>query len=106
YEVATVVMAALPNTIMLALVTIAVSTVTALVLGIAAGLAPGSLVDRAVQVYAAIAQATPNFWLAVVLVLVFSVQLGWLPAVDFTGPESFVLPVATMTVALTPILIR
>lgn len=106
YEVSQVVMAALPNTLMLGIVTIAVSTAIALVLGIGAGLAPGSFVDRGVQVYAALAQATPVFWLAVVLVLVFSVQLGWLPAVDFTGPESFVLPVATMTVALTPILIR
>ena len=106
YEVLDVVLAALPNTVMLAAVTIAVSTLVALVLGMGAALTRGSLLDRGVQVYAALAQATPNFWLAVVLVLVFAVQLGWLPAVNFTGPKSFVLPVATMTVVLTPILIR
>lgn len=106
YEVSDVVLAALPNTVMLAAVTIVVSTLVALVLGIGAALTNGSPFDRAVQVYSALAQATPNFWLAVVLVLVFAVQLGWLPALDFTGPESFVLPVATMTVMLTPILIR
>lgn len=106
YAVLDVVMAALPNTVMLAVATIVVSTLIALVLGIGSALTRGSLFDRGVQVYAALAQATPNFWLAVVLVLVFAVQLGWFPAVDFTGPKSFVLPVTTMAVALTPILIR
>jgi peptide/nickel transport system permease protein len=41
-----------------------------------------------------------------VLVLVFSVQLNWFPAIDFTGPSSLVLPVATLVITLTPILIR
>lgn len=106
YSVAEVVFAALPNTAMLAIVTVIVSTAIALTLGIGAALARGSLLDRAVLVYVALAQSVPSFWLAVVLVLVFAVQLGWLPAVDFTGPKSFVLPVTTMAIALTPILIR
>ncbi|NEE03264.1 ABC transporter permease [Phytoactinopolyspora halotolerans] len=106
YSVAQVVFAALPNTAMLAAVTVVVSTLIALALGIGAALTRGSWFDRAVQVYVAFAQSIPSFWLAVVLVLVFAVQLGWLPAVDFTGPASFVLPVTTMAVALTPILIR
>lgn len=106
YSVTDVVFAALPNTAMLAIVTVAVSTVVALTLGISAALTRGSVLDQAVLVYVAVAQSIPSFWLAVVLVLVFAVQLGWLPALDFTGPESFVLPVTTMAVALTPILIR
>lgn len=106
YQVTDVVFAALPNTAMLAAVTVLVSTLLALALGIGSALTRGSWFDRAVQVYVAFAQSIPSFWLAVVLVLVFAVQLGWLPAVDFTGPESFVLPVTTMAVALTPILIR
>jgi ABC-type dipeptide/oligopeptide/nickel transport system permease component len=44
--------------------------------------------------------------LAVVLVLIFTFELGWFPAIDMTGPKSFVLPVATLSVTLTPILIR
>lgn len=106
YSVADVVFAALPNTVMLAAVTVVVSTAVALSLGIGSALSRGSVFDRGVQVYVAFAQSTPSFWLAVVLVLVFAVQLGWFPAVDFTGPASFVLPVTTMAVALTPILIR
>src|SRR5919106_881463 len=64
------------------------------------------LLDRVILVYVAVAQSTPNFWLAVVLVLVFAVELQWLPAIDKAGPESFVLPVTTLVVMLTPVLIR
>jgi ABC-type dipeptide/oligopeptide/nickel transport system permease component len=105
-KVSTAVFAALPNTAMLAAATMVTSTVVALLLGIGAALRQGSLLDRAVLVYVAFAQATPSFWLGVILVLIFAVQLGWLPAVDFTGPASFVLPVTTLAVMLTPILIR
>jgi peptide/nickel transport system permease protein len=100
------VLAALPNTAMLAVVAITVSSVIGLALGIAAALRPNGALDRMVLVYVSVALATPSFWLAVVLVLVFSVRLDWLPAIDLEGPESFVLPVVTLAVALTPVLIR
>lgn len=105
-QVDDLVLAALPNTAALAMVTLVAATALGLLLGVAAGRRPGSIVDRGVLVYVAFAQATPSFWLAVVLVLIFAVQLGLLPAVDFTGPSSFVLPVATLVVMLTPVLIR
>ncbi len=100
------VMAALPNTVMLAVVTIVVSTTIALILGIGAALHPNGLIDRGVLVYVSVALAIPSFWLAIVLVLVFAVRLRWLPAIDIQGPQSFVLPVITLAVALTPVLIR
>ncbi|MBK8021827.1 MAG: ABC transporter permease [Chloroflexi bacterium] len=97
---------AVPNSAMLALVTIVVSSSLALLLGIGAALQVHRLFDRIVLVYVSLALATPSFWLAIVLVFFFSVRLRWLPAVDLQGPQSFVLPVATMAVALTPVLIR
>ncbi len=100
------VLAALPNTLQLAGVTMAIASVLALALGIVAALNANRLVDRLVLVYVAVAQSTPNFWLAVVLVFVFAIQRPWLPAIDKAGPESFVLPVATLVVMLTPVLIR
>lgn len=96
----------LPNTAMLALVTIAFSSTIALILGIGAALQADKLFDRIILVYVSLALATPSFWLAIVLVLYFSVQLRWLPAIDLVGPQSFVLPVVTLAVALTPVLIR
>jgi peptide/nickel transport system permease protein len=96
----------LPNTAALAAVTIVASSTFALVVGIAAALRPNGLLDRAVLVYVSLALATPSFWLALVLVMFFAVRLAWFPAVDMEGPRSFVLPVATLVVALTPVLIR
>jgi peptide/nickel transport system permease protein len=100
------VLSALPNTLALAAATMVIASIVALALGIAAALQRDRLVDRAILAYVAVGQATPAFWLGVVLVLVFSVELDWLPAVDLTGPKSFVLPVATLVITLTPLLIR
>jgi peptide/nickel transport system permease protein len=100
------VMRALPNTVVLGALAILFSSILGTVLGIAAALRPNGALDRAVLVFVSLGLATPNFWLAVVLVLIFTFQLGWLPAIDMTGPTSFVLPVATLSVTLTPILIR
>ncbi|CAN5748141.1 ABC transporter permease [soil metagenome] len=100
------VLAALPNTAALALVTIVVSSVIALGLGISAALRPNSVIDRAVLVYVSLGLATPSFWLAIVLIYVFAVRLRLFPAIDMEGPQSFVLPVTTLVVALTPVLIR
>ena len=100
------VLEALPNTLALAGVTIVVASLLGLALGILAALYANRVVDRLILLYVAVAQSTPNFWLAVVLVLVFSIHLQWLPAIDLRGPESFVLPVTTLVVMLTPVLIR
>jgi peptide/nickel transport system permease protein len=101
-----VVIKALPNTLALAAVTMVIASFVALVLGMAAALRPNGLLDRAVLLYVAVGWATPSFWLAVILVFFFSLKLGWFPAIDLRGPKSFVLPVATLVIALTPILIR
>jgi ABC-type dipeptide/oligopeptide/nickel transport system permease component len=97
---------AVPNTVALAAVTIVIASTLGLLLGILAALYANRLPDRLVLIYVALAQSMAAFWLAVVLVLVFSIELQWLPAIDLTGPESFVLPVATLVITLTPVLIR
>jgi peptide/nickel transport system permease protein len=99
-------MRVLPNTVVLGGLAILVSSIAGILLGIAAALRPNGLIDRSILVFVSLGLATPNFWLAVVLVLIFTFELGLLPAIDMTGPESFVLPVATLSVTLTPILIR
>ncbi len=98
--------AALPNTLLLGVLTMIVASALGLVLGIAAALHPNSWVDRLVLFYVALAQATPSFWLGVVLVLYFSIRLRWLPAIDMVSPASFVLPMTTLVVTLSPLLIR
>lgn len=100
------VLEALPNTLALAAITVVLGAVLALLLGGLAAWRPNGLLDRAVLTYTALAQATPAFWLAVVLVLVFALRLRWFPAIDMRGPKSFVLPVATLVITLSPILVR
>lgn len=97
---------AVPNSALLALVTITFSSSIALIVGIVAALQANKLLDRIVLVYVSLALATPGFWLAIVLVMYFSVRLRLLPAIDMEGPQSFVLPVVTLAVMLTPVLTR
>jgi ABC-type dipeptide/oligopeptide/nickel transport system permease component len=97
---------ALPNTLLLAGIAIVVAAGLALLLGSLAARRPNGVFDRVVLGYVALAQATPAFWLAVVLVLFFSLRLRWFPAIDLTGPQSFVLPVTTLVITLSPVLIR
>ena len=50
-----------------------------LLLGVIAGVKRGSLIDRVIKGYCYLLSATPTFWLAVLLLMVFSVRLGWFP---------------------------
>ena len=97
---------ALPNTVALGLVSMFVTTIVSFVIGITAALRPNGLFDRLALVIVAVAQSTPAFWLGVVLVLIFAIELAWLPAIGMAGPKSFVLPVATLSIALMPLLVR
>nr|WP_210287154.1 ABC transporter permease [Allorhizobium borbori] len=69
----------LPNTLLLMASATALSFGLGSLLGIAAGARPGSLRDRALSIGALALYAVPGFWLGLVLVLFFSVQLRWLP---------------------------
>ena len=100
------VLTGLPNTFALGLVSMFFTTVLSFGIGILAALKPNSLFDRISLIFVAIAQSTPSFWLGVILVLVFSIRLRWLPAIDMTSWKSFVLPSLTLTISLMPLLIR
>jgi ABC-type dipeptide/oligopeptide/nickel transport system permease component len=104
--VAGVVLDALPNTFALGAASMLVTTTASFLIGIVAALRPNSVVDRLSLVFVAVAQSTPSFWLGVMLVLVFSIELRWLPAIGMESAKSFVLPVATLSLTLMPLLVR
>ena len=73
-----------------------VCRVVGIPLGVVAALNRGNIVDRAAGAVAVLGIATPSFWLGVVLIFVFSVELGWLPSGRMGGPDHYVLPVITL----------
>lgn len=75
------------NTIILAIGATILAFSLAIVLGTAAAYAKSRLVDRAVTSIALAGVSVPHFWLAIVLVIIFSVELGWLPPMGI-GPDS------------------
>ena len=69
----------LPATLELALVALLLSIVLALPLGVLSAVKRGSLYDQGGMVFALVGQAMPVFWLGLMLILVFGVDLGWFP---------------------------
>jgi peptide/nickel transport system permease protein len=86
----------LPNTLAIIPWAILFAVLVGIPLGVVAALNRGNIVDRAAGAIAVLGIATPSFWLGVVLIFVFSVELGWLPSGRMGGPEHYVLPVITL----------
>ncbi len=99
-------LARLPATIELALAAIVVVLVISLPLGVLAAMRPGSFWDATASTFAVLGIAVPNFIAGPLLVLVFSLWLGWFPISGRQGLASLVLPALTLGSALAPILTR
>jgi peptide/nickel transport system permease protein len=101
-------------TLPLAVLAMALTVVVGLPLGVVAAARRGGLTDAAIMALSQVGLAVPNFWLAIMLVLVFGVALGWLPAGGFpgwsggAGPAlaALVLPAVALALAQGAILAR
>ena len=89
-------MSRLPNTIMLATPSMIIAVLLAVPLGVFSALRRGQVLDRVAGTIAVLGIATPNFWLGIMLIFLFSVELGWLPSGRMGGPEHYVLPAITL----------
>ena len=96
----------LPATVLLAFAVMIVSILLSIPLGIKAAVSKGRWVDQFIRVTSLIGLSFPNFWLALMLVLIFSVTLQWLPPSGMDGIESFIMPAFTMAVILTATNVR
>ena len=96
----------MPTTAILALSAITLALAIALPLGIGGALAPGSLVDRLGMAVAVFGQAVPSFWTSLVLIVIFGVDLGWLPISGSDTPAAFVMPTIALGLFTMPVLLR
>ena len=99
--VAGLIATALPATLLLAVTSLAISLVLSIPLGIYAATHRGKISDQLIRIFSLVGLSFPNFWLGIMLVLLFSVTLGWLPASGYTGISSLILPALTIGVILT-----
>jgi peptide/nickel transport system permease protein len=86
----------LPNTLLLMPAAMLLAVFMAIPLGILSALRRGRLTDRVSGTIAVLGIATPNFWLGILLIYVFSVQLGWLPSSRMGDWSHYVLPTITL----------
>lgn len=95
------IMSRLPATFVLATTAIALAAGGGIVLGAAAALKPRSGLDRVVTVLSTIAVTSVDFWVALMLIALVSVELGWLPTSGYGEVKHLILP--AVVVALRPL---
>jgi ABC-type dipeptide/oligopeptide/nickel transport system permease component len=86
----------LPSTFELAFAALVVALAIGIPAGVLAGIRPGSWLDRVATSGAVLGVAIPYFWLALLLVLVFSVELGLVPSLGVGGFDSMILPAISL----------
>jgi len=96
----------LPATGLLALVTLIITLTLALPLGIIAAVRRNTWWDTGAMSFSMLGVSIPNFWLGPVLILIFSLWLGWLPVSGRSGLASVILPSLTLATGLIAVLSR
>ena len=89
-------MSAFPNTAKLAFWSILVAVGIALPIGIVSATRQYSAVDNVGMVAALLGVATPNFWLGLMLIILFSLNLRWLPSGGMGGWKNYIMPAITL----------
>ncbi len=89
----------LPPTLELAAFAMAFSILVGVPLGVVSALKQNTLWDTGAAIVSVIGVSMPTFWMGILLILVFSVQLGWLPATGSQTPRQLILPGITLGLA-------
>ncbi|MBK5970656.1 MULTISPECIES: nickel ABC transporter permease [Thiorhodovibrio] len=95
-----------PATLQLTLAALTLAVIIALPLGVLAARHQGRPLDSAAMGFSVLGMAVPNFWLGPMLILVFSLWLGWTPVSGREGWNSLILPALTLGTGLAALLAR
>lgn len=96
----------LPNTLMLGGAAVLSAIVIALPLGIYTAIHQNTWKDTAGMVFALFGTSMPNFWLGLMLIIIFSLKLGWLPSGGKGGFDTLILPALTVGLGLAALITR
>ncbi len=88
--------ARLPITIELAFYSILITIILGLIAGIISAIRPYSFMDAGLMIVALLGISLPSFWLGILLMYVFSVQLHWLPVAGWESAKHIILPAVTL----------
>lgn len=114
YPVSALIRQRLPNTIQLALCGMFLAVLIGLPLGVLSAKMHNSFVDMILRAFSTFGMAMPNFWLGILLILLFALQLGWLPSsgivrmsTSFSGwLKSMILPSITIGTRFATVVLR
>lgn len=93
-------------TMRLGVTAICFALIVAIPLGVIAAMRPNSLIDKLALFLSVAGQAMPSFWFALVLISVFSIKLGWVPASGSTTWRHFILPTIVLGYYAMPAIMR
>ena len=99
-------MARLPYTFILAFFGVGLATIIGVPIGIVSAVKQYTLTDNVVTAVAMIMCSVPPFWLSLMLMMLFSLKLGWFPSIGVDSWRNFVIPIVAMAIGNMATMIR
>lgn len=93
-------------TMQLGMMSITFALLLAIPLGVAAAVRPNTLIDRVALLISVVGQAIPSFWFGLILIVIFSIKLGLVPASGSDSLKHFILPTLVLGYYATPAIMR
>ena len=100
------IMTVFPNTVKLATAAIIIAVILGTFLGIVSAVKQNSLLDNAVMVLALIGTSAPIFWIGILMIILFSVNLGWLPPSGFGSFKQLIMTAHALGMQSTAVVAR